>query len=124
MTTEKFPPLAAYLTKLERRHPLPPEARDALLALPSNVRHVNAQEVVVKEDSKAEFSVFLLEGLISRQKRANSGGQIISISFPTMRSTCRRCSSTRRITRSSRTSRLSSPRCNMAPSSRSATSIR
>ena len=82
MTKDKFPPLAAYLTKLERRHPLPPAARDALLAMPANLRHVNAQDVVVREDSKAEYSVFLIEGLISRQKRANRNGQIISISFP------------------------------------------
>ena len=82
MTTDTFPPLAAYLAKLERRRPLPARERDAFLELPSALRPLNAHDLVLGEGRKADHCVFLLSGLISRQKRINRTSHIISISFP------------------------------------------
>ena len=82
MTSGNPSPLSTYLEKLERRRSLFPEERAALLALPAVVRRVEAQERIVKEDQDAEHSVFLIEGLVSRQKRAGGADQIISLSFP------------------------------------------
>ena len=82
MTTSHFPPLAAYLSKLERRCPLPPEERDAFLTLPTRLRHLNPHEVILKEGVRADHSVFLIAGVISRQKSAKRVAHIISINFP------------------------------------------
>ena len=82
MTSDTPSPLSAYLEKLERRRDLFPEERAALLALPAVVRRAEAQERIIKEDQAAEQSVFLIEGLVSRQKRAGGSDQIISLSFP------------------------------------------
>ena len=82
MTAEKFPPLAAYLVKLERRCALPADERDALLALPYNLRQVTPHELIAKDGCRAEHSVFLVDGVISRQKRADGTSHIISVSFP------------------------------------------
>lgn len=82
MTSGTPSPLSAYLEKLERRRELFQDERAALLALPAVLRRVEAQERILKEDQEVDHSVFLLDGLITRQKRANGSDQIISISFP------------------------------------------
>ena len=82
MTSGAPSPLLAYLEKLERRRALLPEDREPLLSLPAVVRHFDAQAKIVREGEVAEHSVFLIEGLISRQKLANESNQIIAISFP------------------------------------------
>lgn len=82
MTPDIPPPLSAYVAKLERRRDLFPDERAALLDLPAVVRQVDAHERIIDEDQAAEQSVFLVEGLISRQKRAAGSHQIISLSFP------------------------------------------
>ena len=82
MTSGTPSPLSAYLEKLERRRDLFPAERAALLALPAVVRRVEAQDRIVKEGHDAEHSVFLIEGLVSRQKRVNGSDQLISLSFP------------------------------------------
>ncbi len=82
MTTGTPSPLSAYLEKLERRRDLFPDERADLLALPAVVRRVEAQSRIVREDQDAEHSIFLIEGLVSRQKRVGGADQIISLSFP------------------------------------------
>lgn len=82
MTVETPSPLSAYLEKLERRRDLFPDERAALLALPAVVRRAEAQERIIGEDEAAEQSVFLIQGLVSRQKRAGGSYQIISLGFP------------------------------------------
>ena len=71
MTSSAPSPLFAYLEKLERRCELLPEERGLLLSLPAVVRHFDSQEKILKEGEVAEHSVFLIDGLISRQKRAS-----------------------------------------------------
>lgn len=82
MTNDTFPPLASYLAKLERRRSLPPHERDAFLELPAVQRHIKPHELVLKEGKTADHCVFVLHGLISRQKSANRVSHIISINFP------------------------------------------
>lgn len=82
MTSGATSPLLAYLKKLERRCELYPEERYPLLSLPAVVRPFEAQEIILRKGENAEHSVFLIHGLISRQKQANGSSQIIALSFP------------------------------------------
>lgn len=82
MTSSTLPPLSAFVEKLERRRQLLDEERAALLALPAVLRRVDAQDRILREDQDAEQSVFLINGLVTRQKSANGADQIIAISFP------------------------------------------
>ena len=75
-------PLATYLAKLERRLTLPDEDRAALLALPVEVQTFAAQTTIVKEGQLADHSIFLVEGIVSRQRLVENERQIISLSFP------------------------------------------
>ena len=81
MTSGAPSPLFAYLRKLERRCELFPEERNRLLSVPAVLRRFEPQEMILSK-GKAEHTVFLIHGLISRQKQANGASQIIALSFP------------------------------------------
>lgn len=72
-------PLGAYLAKLDRRFKLAPEDCNAILALPAVVHSFEAHRTIVKEGQVANEAIFLVEGLVSRQRLVNKQRQIISL---------------------------------------------
>ena len=76
-------PLLQYVAKLERRAPLPLEARDALLALPVSHREYASNDVIVAAGSKATYCVMIESGLVSRAKSIDDGKrQIVAFHVP------------------------------------------
>ena len=82
MATGSSSPLTSYVSKLEKRRPISQEDRSLLLELPATLRPVGPQERFVRQGELADQSAFLIEGLITRQKRVGGASQIMSISFP------------------------------------------
>ena len=82
MTTGNPSPLTPYVSKLENRRPITDRDRSLLLELPATLRRVGPQERFMRQGELADQSVFLIEGLISRQKPVGGAGRIISVSFP------------------------------------------
>jgi CRP-like cAMP-binding protein len=68
------------LRRLERRAPLSPADRQALLSLPHNVRRLSANGHVIRDGDPADFCALLLSGFAFRYKITGQGGrQIISL---------------------------------------------
>jgi CRP-like cAMP-binding protein len=73
-------PLTLMLRKLEQRHPLTPEERAEVLALPFTRRQLNAHDHIVWEGDRPQHTCLLLSGFAFRHKVAGNGGrQIMSI---------------------------------------------
>ncbi|HEX8240784.1 MAG TPA: Crp/Fnr family transcriptional regulator [Allosphingosinicella sp.] len=65
--------------RLERRSPLDPADRDALLGLPYNLKKLPANAHIVRDGDKAEYCTLILSGFAYRYKLTGEGGrQIIS----------------------------------------------
>lgn len=74
------PRLAPFVRKLEGRARLSLDDREALLALPSTERKVDAGKYVFKEGSRSETCTILLCGFVQRHKVAGDGGrQIVGV---------------------------------------------
>lgn len=72
--------LAPMVRKLQFWHPLDEADRAAVLALPHNVRTLQANEFVVRDDDRAKSTCLLLSGFAVRHKYAGNGArQIFSI---------------------------------------------
>ena len=82
MTTGNPSPLTPYVSKLENRRPVSAQDRSLLLDLPATLRRVEPLERFMRQGDLADQSVFLIEGLLSRQKAVSGAAQIMSISFP------------------------------------------
>lgn len=76
-------PLALYVAKLERRAPLPAEARDALLTLPFRLRTLEAYRDIIREGDRPTHCCLVVTGLVSRYKTLRNGSrQILSFHLP------------------------------------------
>jgi CRP-like cAMP-binding protein len=72
--------LSPMLAKLQLWHALDASDRAALLALPHVVRHLHADEFIVRQEDKAKHACLILSGFAIRHKSAGSGArQIFSI---------------------------------------------
>jgi CRP-like cAMP-binding protein len=72
--------LMPMLRKLERRARLGEEDRDALLALPHQLRQVPAGAHIIRDGDKAEYCCLLLSGFAYRHKITGEGGrQVLSL---------------------------------------------
>lgn len=69
--------LSDYLRKLERRGVLPQEERDALLSLPARERVFDDEEIAIKEGQPSLEAMFLVDGVVSRQRKLDGHRQII-----------------------------------------------
>ena len=66
--------------RLERRSPLPPADREALLGLPYNVKKLPASAHIIRDGDAPDFCTLLLSGFAYRYKITGEGGrQIISL---------------------------------------------
>lgn len=74
-------PLGLYVAKLENRRSISQQDRSLLLDLPTTLRRVEPQERFIRQGDLADQSVFVIEGLISRQKPVGGVNQIMSINF-------------------------------------------
>lgn len=79
MTAASNSPLQIYVDKLERRTPLPPEARSAFMAIPASVSVAESQAVIAREGQEANHCVFVSSGFLTRQKHVNGSRKIIGI---------------------------------------------
>jgi CRP-like cAMP-binding protein len=76
-------PFAMMIGRLERRAPLGAEDREALAALPYNVRSVPAGAHLVRDGDKPEYCSLLLSGFAHRYKITGDGArQIVSLHLP------------------------------------------
>lgn len=69
--------LSNYLRKLERRGSLPAEEREAFLSLPVRERVFGEEEVAIEEGQPSEEAMFLVDGVVSRQRKLDGHRQII-----------------------------------------------
>ncbi len=77
---DPHPTFETLLSRLERRSPLQPWDRQALLALPHSVRKVAAGGHIVRDGDRPEYCTLLLSGFAYRYKLTGEGGrQIISL---------------------------------------------
>lgn len=74
------PTFQKMIHRLERRSPLSPADREALLGLPHTVRKLSASAHIVRDGDRPDFCSLLLFGFAYRYKITGEGGrQIISI---------------------------------------------
>lgn len=74
------PTFEKMIRRLERRSPLDPADREALLGLPHNAKTLPANAHVVRDGDAPDFCTLLLSGFAHRYKLTGEGGrQIISI---------------------------------------------
>ena len=74
------PTFQKMIRRLERRSPLSLADREALLALPHNVKKLSASAHIVRDGDRPDFCSLLLTGFAYRYKLTGEGGrQIISI---------------------------------------------
>lgn len=74
------PTFGAMIRRLERRSPLGPADREALLSLPHNVRRLGQNGHVIRDGDSADNCALLLSGFAFRYKITGHGGrQIISL---------------------------------------------
>lgn len=80
MSQNRSHPLSLMVRKLEQWHPLCPEDRAAILALPYSLRKLRAHDHIVSEGDRPQHTCLLLSGFAFRHKVAGNGGrQIMSI---------------------------------------------
>jgi len=73
------PAILHYLEKLERRAPLPAEAREAFLAIPTTTNIVGVYQDLVQEGDRPTRCCLIRSGLVSRYKTLRNGArQILS----------------------------------------------
>jgi CRP-like cAMP-binding protein len=74
------PTLAPMVRKLERRARLGEDDREALVALPHQIRHVAAAAHLIRDGDKTEHCCLLLSGFAYRHKITGEGGrQVLSL---------------------------------------------
>jgi CRP-like cAMP-binding protein len=82
MTASRHP-LELLVRNLELRSPLPPEDREAVLALPHTVRTLEAGTYTIREADAPERCAILVSGFAYRQKLTGNGArQIVAVHIP------------------------------------------